>query len=462
MPRTRLGILAPAPILAVSGVLLAAVSVPDSSLLAVAILGLVGIPLTVLLARVQRCSGDRAFVRDLMLLAVAFRFLLLGLIHQTVGPYVFAPDQFTYEAWGEGILSHLLLGTPFPSRLQDTLQVGYPGLNALLFLVFGPAHVAAPAVNIYLSAWTAVPVYNLSRLLLPRRRAVARLAAGFTVLAPSVVLWSTLNIREAPTILAVVASVYFLVALQKRPDVAALAGVVVSLGLLTLLREYLTALVGVAGAAGVLMGRSRSPARSLAVGSVMLVGMTFAFQGLGLGASLTGEPTLERAQLLRESFQMNAGSAYGQGADVSTPAGALAYLPVGLAYFLLAPFPWDIGSTLQAITLPETILWWLVFPFGLLGALQALRRDARSFTVPLAVLVTVTFAYAMVESNVGTAYRHRAQVLPVGFILCALGLRHVQERALAARRARRVRRRRARERIRAYPGGVASPSSPGE
>lgn len=461
MRRTRLGILAPAPLLAVVGVLVASLAVADTaSILAVPILGFLGVFLTFVLARLQRHTGDWRFLRDLMFLGVALRLLLLAVVHQTVGPYVFAPDQFTYESWGQGILAHFFGGAPLPTRLRDTLQVGYPSLNALLFLVFGPAKVAPPVVNVFLSAWTAIPVYSLARLLLPDSRPVARLASAFTVLFPSLILWSTLNIREAPTILVVVSAVYFLTRVQRQPDLAGITGVVVTLGLLTLLREYLTSLVGMAGAAGVLMGRSRSPIRSLAVGSVMLVALTFAFQSLGLGGSLTGEPSLERAQFLRESFQMGAGSAYGQAADVSTPVGALAYLPLGLAYFLLAPFPWEIGSALQAITLPESLLWWAIFPFGVWGLALALRRHAGAFTVPVAVVVTVTFAYALVESNVGTAYRHRAQILPVGFILCALGIWTVRARHLVRRRLRLERRRKARERL-APPGArQPRPSSP--
>lgn len=456
MRRKRLGILAPAPLLALVGVGAATVFVSDGgSRLAVPLLGGIGVLLTVVVAGVARDDRDAVYLRNLMLLGVAVRFLVLALVHQTVGPYVFAPDQYTYESWGQGLLGYFVDGGPFPSRLEGTVQVGYPAMNAGLFLVFGPAMVAPAVVNIFLSAWTALPIYSLSRAVLPDQRGVARLAAGLTVLFPSLVLWSTLNIREAPTILTTACAVYFLVRLQQKADGASLVGVVVSLGVLTLFREYLTSLVGMAGAAGVLMGRSRSPVRSLALGSLLLLGLTFAFQNLGLGASLTGEPSLERAQLLRESFQVGAGSAYGQGADVSTPGGALLYLPVGLAYFLLAPFPWEISSLLQLVALPETLVWWGMVPFAFWGALLVLKRDPRNFTVPLAVLITVTFAYALVESNVGTAYRHRGQILPIAFVLCALGIRELGSSLRARRKARAERRKRAREALRRR--GVARP-----
>lgn len=431
------------PLLAVVMLTAASLVTPDpASAYAVPLLGTLGLGLTALVARLVPGDDDRAFVRDLMYLGVAARLLIFMGIHGTVGSYVLAPDQYSYEFLGRGMLAALAEGAPLPSALRGSLQVGYPVMNAALFAVFGEAYRAPAMLNIFLSVWVAVPILRLCRIIVPAAPVTGRLVAGLSVLFPSLMIWSTLNIREAPTILLVVAAVYFMSRIQHRGDAAAVVGTVVALGALALFREYLMVLVGAAGVAGVVMGRSRSPIRSLALGSLLLVALTWIVQGTGAASSLAGEPSLEQAQALREAFQFGAGSAYGQGADVSTPAGAITYLPVGLAYFLLAPFPWEIGSTLQAITLPETVVWWLLLPVGIRGFLLVLGRDLRRFTVPVAVLVTVTFAYALVESNVGTAFRHRAQVLPLGFIFCAIGLHHwisgrrQRARIRAERRAR--------------------------
>src|SRR5204863_6683099 len=100
-------------------------------------------------------------------------------------------------------------------------------------------------------------------------------------------------------------------------------------------------------------------------------------------------------------------------------------------------FPWSVTSILQAVTLPESLVWYVLFLCVLRGAWLALKYDARAYTVLVAVLGTVTFSYALVEGNVGTAYRHRAQVLPLFFVLAAVGLRDVwgswMERRIAGR-----------------------------
>lgn len=437
MKSKNLGILSAGPALAIVGIVLATAGVSDDgSRVAVPVIAAIGVLVTGALTRFQPDRATGTYLLNLMLLGVAVRLFLFTGIHQTVGPYVFAPDQWTYESRGMGLLSFWRGIGPFPSRIGENLQVGYPTINAVLFYLFGFAKSAPAILNIFCSVWAAIPVYHLAMLLVRRNEGVARLAAGLTVFFPSLILWSVLNIREAPTILVLAASIHFAVRLQHHPSFGSLAGLVVGLSVLTVFREYLTLLLGTAIVAGIFIGRSGSPFRALVAGSVLLFTLAFAAQALGLGGTLAGEPSLDQVQAVRQGFLYDANSAYGRGADLTTPAGALAFLPIGLAYFLLAPFPWAIGSTLQAITLPETLLWYAILPMGIWGAVLAIRHDIRMFTVPLASLILITLAYALVEANVGTAYRHRAQILPVIFVFCAVGIRDVL--ALRAARLQRV------------------------
>ncbi len=445
--KRRPGILGPlgAPgFLAVAGVGLATFGIPEAgSPFAIPLVGGVGISLTFLAVGLHRDRETGQFLGQLILLGVAARFLLLTLIHRTIGPYPFAPDAVTYEWLGENI-AHAWQGLrPMPRAIGASLQVGYPFLNAVAHQFFASPRLIPPVVNIFLSSWTAIPLYHLVMQLTRGHRGVARWAAALTVFFPSMVLWSVLNVREAPAILAIVAAVYFSARFSKRVSPTSIFGFVATLAILTTLREYLTVIVGAACAVGILMGRSRSPGRALIMGALFLMALTYVAQALGMGGSLVGDPSLDRVQYLREDMASAAGSAFGQGFDVSTPRGALTFLPIGLAYFLLGPFPWAIGSTLQATTLPESLIWYTLIPFGLLGLTLAIRINLRSFAVPLMVLFLVTFSYALIEGNVGTAYRHRAQVMPLVFIFCAIGLQDrfsvwMERRRSGQRRRREV------------------------
>ena len=425
MKRKQFNLLDLGQAVALVGVVAASFAVSDpGSRVAVPLIAIVGIGLTVMLARMQSNPERVEFLRNIMLLGVGARLFAFAVIHGTVGPYVFAPDAVTYESWGNSLLAYFRGDAGFPDRLKDTLQLAYPAMNAALFAVFGPAKAAPAIANIFFSCWTAVPIYHLVLVVVRRNEGVARWAAILTVMFPSMILWSVLNVREAPAILTIAITLYFFARAQQKFGLKEISGVVAGLAVLTLFREYLTSLVAAGGVAGLLMGRGRSPKRMLVLGSIFLLTLTLAAQSFGMGSTLTGEPTevLQDAQQMRINFQLGAGSAYGSGADVATVGGAIAFLPIGLLYFLFAPFPWAIRSILQAITLPEMLVWYALIPFAWRGVRLAFRHDLRAYTTLISIFVVVTFSYALVESNIGTAYRHRAQVLPIAFVFCAVGI----------------------------------------
>src|SRR5690606_21446216 len=152
---------------------------------------------------------------------------------------------------------------PVPGKLVGSFQVGYYVLNAIAFVIFGRGAGAQVALNILLASWTAVPIYHLARLCVRGHHGVARWASVIVLFFPSLILWSVLNIREAPTIFAVVLVVFFFVRFQLEPRARDLVFAFLALTALLVLREYMMILVGFAAGAGVMMGRSRSPVASL-------------------------------------------------------------------------------------------------------------------------------------------------------------------------------------------------------
>ncbi len=130
---------------------------------------------------------------------------------------------------------------------------------------------------------------------------------------------------------------------------------------LSLLRPYAAVWAAGAAAAALLLTSARraSAVRVLAAG---IAGLVLLVAGLGfLGAGLVARADLSRIAMLREGFQ-GGGSSFGASADISSLSGAVAYLPIGLAYFLLAPFPWQAGSALQLSTMIEQPVWYLLRP----------------------------------------------------------------------------------------------------
>ena len=103
--------------------------------------------------------------------------------------------------------------------------------------------------------------------------------------------------------------------------------------------------------------------------------------------------------------------ASGEDAELLALTRTLAYIPRGLAYALMAPFPWDLGRIQDAATIPEMLLWYL----ALVSIPFAVARGRRwPELAPILVYIAGLLGIlVLVEGNVGTLYRHRAMVIPL-------------------------------------------------
>jgi hypothetical protein len=93
-----------------------------------------------------------------------------------------------------------------------------------------------------------------------------------------------------------------------------------------------------------------------------------------------------------------------------------------LAYLLFAPFPWAISGVRQALAVPETLLWYALMPAFVRGLVFTLRRHFRSALPIVVFAVSLTLAYALMQGNVGTAYRQRTQITMFFFIFMGAGI----------------------------------------
>jgi hypothetical protein len=142
--------------------------------------------------------------------------------------------------------------------------------------------------------------------------------------------------------------------------------------------------------------------------------------------------TLNQVQVTRfDQAMWGSRSAYGTAYDVTTPGGALLALPVGLVYLLFAPFPWAVRGVRQLLTLPETLVWYALMPAFVRGLVHAIRHRLRDILPILVFTITLTLAYALMQTNMGTAYRQRTQITMFFFIFMAVGIVAGRQRGAA-------------------------------
>lgn len=112
---------------------------------------------------------------------------------------------------------------------------------------------------------------------------------------------------------------------------------------------------------------------------------------------------------------------YLQSVDVVTALDVAIYAPVGALYFLLAPFPWMIGTPADFTVYIQSLGNILYFAFAPWGFRRLFRRH-RSVAVGLAVFLLMgAVLYGIVETNYGAAVRHRMMFTWIMYVMGAIG-----------------------------------------
>ena len=372
----------------------------------------------------------RKWLTRLVLATLALRLLMVLVVQFNFSPYFFAPDAEIYERIGKEI-SDYWAGVGFaPQAIREGWRPGYYHLNAVFHTAFGESRLALVVLNMFAGVWTALVTFYMTREILPV--ASAKAAAVLTGVFPSMVLWSILNIRDALATLCTVLIVLYGMRLSKRFQLSHLWIFAAAVLGLSLIRDYMAFLVVLGLAIGSVTAlRTERVVGTLLFGTLVAVALTYFADQVGLFSGIRPEGLLETAQGLRSGLQRGATSAFGVGAETRTIGAALQYIPIGGSYLLFAPFPWDIVTTLQAAAMPETLLWYPLFLLSILGFRISLRNRRTAALVPLSVLLVVVSSYALVEGNFGTAYRHRAQIMPLFFVFSGVGLSWIKVRVIS-------------------------------
>jgi hypothetical protein len=124
--------------------------------------------------------------------------------------------------------------------------------------------------------------------------------------------------------------------------------------------------------------------------------------------------------------------------DIGTAGGLGISTLIGAAHLLLAPFPWQWGnaSLRMMLTLPEVLVWWVLFFRGVIPGTWYAVRERLGVIFPLLILLMgLGMFYSVTFGNVGLVYRQRAQLLPALLIFAMVGY---ERRALARPAARRL------------------------
>jgi 4-amino-4-deoxy-L-arabinose transferase-like glycosyltransferase len=333
-------------------------------------------------------------------------------------------DSGTYDIAGYQ-LALKWSGEPISSVYLSTAVSGYGWAYFVggVYSLLGRNQLLVQFINGAIGSMTVLVIYAIAARLFDR--AAARLAALFMAFFPQMIFWSTGMYKDPAILLCIAVSMYAVLRLRERSSVGMIALFILAELALVTLRFYIAYFVGFAGLATFLFAQRRSTARLLVTYTVLVGALLGALDVAVKRETLERQAsymTLDRLQTTRVDQATLGNSGFGRDYDVSTPRGALTALPIGLVYLLFAPFPWAVSGLRQALVLPETLVWYALMPAFLRGLVYTVRHRLRNALPILVFAASLTAAYALMQGNVGTAYRQRTQITMFFFIFMGVGL----------------------------------------
>jgi 4-amino-4-deoxy-L-arabinose transferase-like glycosyltransferase len=409
---------------------------------AMAICAVVSLPTLFILLRSHE---DRNFLLRLFVLAVLVRVILATFIFIAGYEAFFGGDATTYDIFGKSLLQSWHGDAYHSARYAGFIKSG-AGAWGMLYVVAGVYQVvgenrfAVQLINASVGASTAIVVYYVAQTLFNNIR-VSRVAAVLVAFFPSLILWSSQALKDGLIILALALGILATLRLMEKITAGYVVVLTVCLLGLLSLRFYIFYMMVASVAGSFFLGMKTMNAQSFMqrFAAIAVIGMVFTWFGVLRYAGMQFERYADlRVIQMSRTDQANAGSGFGKDVDVGTAEGALTAIPIGLVYLLFAPFPWDMATLRQSITLPEMFIWWASFPLLVLGLWYALRHRLRQVS-PIVIFTTMlTLAYSVFQGNVGTANRQRSQLLVFYFIFVAVGAVLLKERAEDRRRQQKL------------------------
>ena len=388
---------------------------------------------------ISRAGADGTFLSQLFTVALLLRVVLGTCTFVFSLQQFFGGDALTYDELGNSLLKvwrgELSYAVAMRSVTAENFY-GMPTMVASVYALVGRNMLAVQFVNAVLGALTILPIYLCAQQIFENRR-VARTAALMVAFFPSMILWSSQGLKDAPIIFLLGLAMLATLRLCRKLTLKFLVLLVVALLGLLSLRFYVFYMVAAAAAGAFLIGQRAITARSFVQHLVTIICIGLALVQFGVLRQATSQyetfGNLEAIQRSRLDLMQRAESGFGKDVDVSTATGALSAIPLGLLYLLFAPFPWQVANLRQSITLPEMLVWWSLFPLLALGLWFTLKYRLRQALPVLLFTTMLTLAYSVFQGNVGTAYRQRAQLLVFYFMFVAVGYVLLRERAEARR-----------------------------
>lgn len=397
---------------------------------------------TLLIALVQK--EDHKFLINIFTVAFFSRIiaalLLYNLSFINNGNGLFG-DGWCYSENGYSILQMWLSGMRNIAEIhQNMLKITVSGTlgshdfwNAFVYFFTGKSPLSLIFINCLASSLTIIFVYQIAKQFYNKKAAV--FAAFLTGFWPSTFLWSIQNLKEPISLFLICVLMWAVLCLHRRFRfylVFLILASSVALKEFRIVPFFVFYIIAFPISLLLPFIRSKKIEFIFLITLFLVIGFLCfdAIRGyitdilpyhFGKNVSL-----LEWLYMMR-TYRAYGGSAFFAGLDFTNLLVFALFAPAALIVAWLAPFPWQLGSALQIMAVPEMLIYYsLIIPM-FMGIKFVLKNKIREGGIIVAYIFVMLFVLAFVEGNIGTLFRHRAMVLPFIFILVGVGFSQKKE-----------------------------------
>jgi len=361
----------------------------------------------------------------ILVAAFALRFLLI-LANEYLGLLPLQPDALHYSAQAMKIVDNQMRHLPLFYDVPYSLSVkSYSFFLSLFYDVLGEMPFFAALVNVILGILSSLLIYKIAMLIFEDER-IAFASMTISLFFPSIIAFTSYVLRDALVMYLTLNMIfYFSLYLQKNKAIQNFIKAVfffLLVGILRIQNFYLYALLFLLFALILLFESKNRLLLKFGVLTLLAFCLVFIFARYG-DFIMTIVTYPMRAQPLRA----RGGSAYLVGMQYNSMFDFLFYLPIRFFFFAFGPFLWNAGGAFQLLTAVEGLF---VFTAFVLTVQFAIKKRFVNFSKAELFLLMFCFlglaANAMVDSNFGTAVRHRMQYIIFLFIFAAAYLRNIK------------------------------------
>jgi len=424
-------------------VAVAAVCLPVSYISPILIIGL-GLFLGLFLTTYnQKKLNDYIFLSGIFILAFLSRiivgFLLYNFVFLSNGKGLLG-DSLPYAENGYAILQMWLNGirdfdyisiciTNDANNTSGTVG-SYDFWNAIVYFFAGKSPLSLIFINCLASSLTVVFIFFIAEQLFNKKTAIY--TSILTAFWPSLFFWSVQNLKEPISVFLITALIWSILRLKKQFRFYLIFLVML---LSFALKEFRIVLFFVFFAIvfplSLVLPFWKAKKVEFLFSLALFLFLGFLFFDVIKIYLVKILPSGDNVTLLDWIYTMRDYRAYGGSAflknwEFTNPLILVLFLPLALLVAWLAPFPWQCGSMLQIMAMPEMLLYYLLLPSMFLGCGFVMKHKVKEGGMILIYLFIMMLVLAFVEGNIGTLFRHRAMVLPFMFVLVGIGLEKIK------------------------------------